>query len=342
MRHTSILTLCFLLGSCQEINPAANRQLPSAPAIDQTESPAEANILMAYAQLDDFIDICLGSIQCGLAKQEEDVLNLIRQSLQQEFSKPNQIQFESENARPGFFLQEGEIHIARTGEEVGSHVYFNRDLLYVEASDGSKHPLNMFRAIGLLVQKLGEHHRITDRTFLANLGGKVSQAVLLNTQNIKKGRYQRHLSMQVIDQWSQKANSVLLVHDGERTSNETDNLGNAYSCSEGEKVGLWVYNLHWSTGTPVDDQSWQQIVEGNVTVFCEIDADCIEPKVFGVKGRFEMSIDEQGRTLLTDNPTHWESVPGANGLGDPPPNFPAEVTCERKPNLKPVEEADET
>ena len=186
MRHTSILTLCFLLGSCQEINPAANRQLPSAPAIDQTESPAEANILMAYAQLDDFIDICLGSIQCGLAKQEEDVLNLIRQSLQQEFSKPNQIQFESENARPGFFLQEGEIHIARTGEEVGSHVYFNRDLLYVEASDGSKHPLNMFRAIGLLVQKLGEHHRITDRTFLANLGGKVSQAVLLNTQNIKK------------------------------------------------------------------------------------------------------------------------------------------------------------
>ncbi len=137
---------------------------------------AEKNIILTYQKLDQFIRICLASQSCKLSDKERELLNKIMTSLPSERAQKDQIRFESERANPNFFVRDGEVRIAVTGDSVGSPIYFNTDFLYTRGMSGTYEAISLADATTNLIHELGHHHgpNYGDHTELDALGTKVS------------------------------------------------------------------------------------------------------------------------------------------------------------------------
>jgi hypothetical protein len=138
---------------------------------------AEKNILFSYYNLKAYIEICLSSPTCKIGTWEKDLLTKILKSLPQEQNKKEQIKFVSEKERPGFFRLDGELKLAKTGDNVGSPIYINSDLLYTKNSHGDFKAFSISDAVALLVHELGHHHGVKNHFKLDLLGIKVSMSL---------------------------------------------------------------------------------------------------------------------------------------------------------------------
>jgi hypothetical protein len=207
---------------------------------------AEKNITFAYINLGGYIDICLASASCQLTAQELPVLQAIRGALNSEYLNQNQIIFSSETAQPGFFFLDGAIRVARTGNAVGSAIYYNRDLLYPVGPSGNITPFSVADAVGSLVHEMGHHHGIADHTFLDLLGSKVEKLMLGQTHSIDFGS-QTRFSVETID-FGGASISQLIVFDSEGVTNLTDRLKSALPIvcpSQMPRVTASITNIHW-------------------------------------------------------------------------------------------------
>jgi hypothetical protein len=145
---------------------------------------AEKNVMYAYLELATPIDLCLASSVCRVGADEQAALRAIRGSLAQEYASPGQVQFRSEKAAPGFFMVDGALRIAKTGDTVGSPIYVNLDLMYPVDAAGNVQPMSIALATCVLVHELGHHHGIKDHTWLDLVGSKVEALLLKTSQDV--------------------------------------------------------------------------------------------------------------------------------------------------------------
>ncbi len=135
---------------------------------------AEKNILYAYEKLDAYLQLCLSSNACKLTPEQGSLLLQIYRALPQERTA-KQLSFSSEKQNPGFFMIDGNVRVAKTGNDVGSPVYINSDLLYTKEGDGdSWDPVSIPEAVAILVHELGHHQGKHTHEELDLLGVRVS------------------------------------------------------------------------------------------------------------------------------------------------------------------------
>jgi len=138
---------------------------------------AEKNILFSYLNLKAYMEICLHSPTCKLNYWEKNLLQKILDNLPREQTGKEQIKFVSEKERSGFFMLDGDLKIAKTGDKIGSPIYINSDLLYTKNSEGDFKAFSMSDAVALLVHELGHHHEVKNHFKLDLLGIKVSMSL---------------------------------------------------------------------------------------------------------------------------------------------------------------------
>ncbi len=143
---------------------------------------AEKNILYALENLSQYVGLCLNSQTCKITESERDLLNKISLSLPAERQIKDLVQFVSEKAKPGTFVIDGEMKVAKTGGSIGSQIFFNRDLLYLKNAAGLTVPMSLTEAVSHLIHEFGHHHGEFNHNQLDLLGIKVS---LLLQQSIQ-------------------------------------------------------------------------------------------------------------------------------------------------------------
>lgn len=120
----------------------------------------EQNLTVAFLKLQVSIALCLTHSQCNLNKKERALLQEIERTLKNGKELVDQLVFKSEKQEPGFFVIDGVVKSARTGDDVGDPIYVNTDHLYTESKSGVLRPKNVVDDMGLLVFELAHHHGI--------------------------------------------------------------------------------------------------------------------------------------------------------------------------------------
>lgn len=134
---------------------------------------AEKNILYAYEKLDTYLQLCINSNACKLTTEQGGLLLQIYRALPRE-RQTKQIFFGSERNAPGSFMIDGNVRVARTGDEIGSPIYINADLLYTKGEGDSYDPVSIPEAVAILVHELGHHQGYHSHEELDLLGVRVS------------------------------------------------------------------------------------------------------------------------------------------------------------------------
>ena len=236
---------------------------------------AEKNVVFAYNNLDKYIALCVESDACRLTSEEKNLLSVIGRDLPGEGTADRLIAFKSGREEPGFFVIDGQIKIAKTGETVGSQIFVNLDLLYTKSPDGNIVPLPLSSAVAMLVHELGHHHGEKDHLKLDLLGSKVERMLLGHTQKIEMAPYHRDLFALAIDFDAKPSFSQLVFGDSTNLIDLSGRLAKELSCAmidpSYKLVGFYLYNLHWGYVEPTNSVSriWSQPVWGDVNLFCE-------------------------------------------------------------------------
>jgi hypothetical protein len=176
---------------------------------------AEQNIIYAYGNITTFIDICLDSNDCRLDDKEKDILKKIKANMHREYVQ-GQIVFKSERAEPGTFLLHGEPKIAKTWLYVEAPIYINKDLLYQTNTAGKVVPLDLSKAVAIMIHELGHHHNINDHTMLDLLGVKVSMAVGRDLEKARVLPGYQNLQATVITKMGTHTKPTVLLYVGDQ------------------------------------------------------------------------------------------------------------------------------
>jgi hypothetical protein len=226
---------------------------------------AEKNILYAYLNFDSYLDLCLRTRLCRLTSQESKLLGEIRESLPREKASPSQIVFRSEKVAPGFFLIQGQVRVARTGDEVGNPIYVNSDLLYTELDNHQFKAVDVPMAISILTHEFGHHHGAKDHQALDLLGSKLQSFFLLQSQRAElwNGQIVLHtFQFNVVTRDEDKddlrhVDQVVLSYRDALT-NLTPEILTKVHCldlktpTDTPVLGLRIYNLHEERGVQWD------------------------------------------------------------------------------------------
>lgn len=134
---------------------------------------AEKNVLYAYQKLGTYIQLCLGTPACKLNPTQQTLLSKIADVLPQE-QKTQQIIFASEKAAPGTFMIDGNVRVAKTGDDIGGPIYINVDMLYTKGDGDTYDPVTIPEAVAIIVHELGHHQGYHTHEELDLLGVRVS------------------------------------------------------------------------------------------------------------------------------------------------------------------------
>jgi hypothetical protein len=134
---------------------------------------AEKNVLYAYEKLDTYIQLCLSTNACKLSREQGSLLLQIYRALPLE-RHSKQLFFSSEKKTPGFFMIDGNVRVAKTGDAIGSPIYINSDLLYTKGYGDSYDPVTIPEAVAILIHEMGHHQGFHSHEELDLLGVRVS------------------------------------------------------------------------------------------------------------------------------------------------------------------------
>jgi hypothetical protein len=245
---------------------------------------AERTVLYAYSKIDSYIKLCLNSDTCKLKISEKDLLNKILAALPQEHASADQIRFASEKESPGTFLINGEIKAAKTGNKIGSPIYFNRDLLTSKSIHNIFEPISLSNAVSLLVHEMGHHHLSKfEEADLDLLGIKVS---LLLDQEINQTPVfpnNRNINAVIINDKVTTFYPEVLLYIGDDVYDITEKFKDALLCLKPislnplpdpenpmplkKPLKVTYYNIHWDTFAENNGQGVFQIL-GNLILDC--------------------------------------------------------------------------
>ena len=223
---------------------------------------AEKNVLYAYAKLESFIHLCLSSEACKLNEPQKQILQKIYANIPAEKKSVNQIIMASERQKPGSFMIDGNVRVAKTGSAVGSPIYINVDLLYTRNQDGDYEPVTVPEAVAILVHELGHHSGHYSHEELDLVSIKVSlflQKEFITTPMLP---WNSEISIAVYNPKLKTGYPLLILNVGDEIIDISEIYAEIVRCTflsipipivrapditllSNKPLGSTLYNLHW-------------------------------------------------------------------------------------------------
>lgn len=255
---------------------------------------AENYLTFALKNLSQSIDLCLAQSSCAKKTGDRDLLLKIKQSLPEEISKKI-LKFSSEKEKPGFFVINGYVRLAVTGDDVGDPIYYNLDLLYRKGEVF----MNYGQAIQSLIHELGHHHGNIDHDQLEILGADVRSVTEGNISDVAFLPYLNRSGFSGVatEAKSYTTNGLLALVFNEEMIDLTPQFTYLVKdCDPDptgmrpvEKSAIQFFNLHWKHDKDAF-MSGEKIMEGNVVLYCSHGISREYKKFYnfsmGVKARF--------------------------------------------------------
>jgi hypothetical protein len=146
---------------------------------------AKTRFTLGLNHVSRFVFTCLANPgECQLSDRESRLANAIYYGI---FRARSSIIFLSEREQPGTFQLDGQVRIAKTGNDVGDDIYVNTDLIVHDGIGGLPEAISFAQVFAVLVHELGHHHHnvltpIPTHEELDTLGNKVRAYVETNTK----------------------------------------------------------------------------------------------------------------------------------------------------------------
>jgi hypothetical protein len=244
----------------------------------------QLNFHFAYDSLDRYLEECLVSTDCTLQASEKKLMQKIYQSLSQEKETAQQLRFRSEQADPGFFNIEGEVKVAKTGNNIGDLIFINSDYISHVDEDGNYQPITVPQASALLLHELGHHqgigHTEPEEQLLNAVGSKVAMNLMGSYQRVEAGFVATNLVASDVNFHAKRRDPQLWVSDGIKMQSLTRAAREQLRCTDGHLVGFNVTNLHWhwplNLNLEVTKKFTLQVVGWGVG-FCAKDGNILRP-----------------------------------------------------------------
>jgi hypothetical protein len=250
---------------------------------------SEGNIAKSYLNLERYIDLCLNLPSCSLNKEEQALLSEIKTGLKGEYQNKKQLQFISERLNPGTFVIDGEMKIAKTGDEIGSVIMVNKDLLYHKNSrTGLTEGIGLEKAVQILVHEMGHHHGQKDHTLLDLLGAKVSMSLSKNMITAKLLAESEGVKAVVINGKSEEEFPQILIYVFDQIIDVTAKFKKVLKCkslglpipvnlptdiviSFSKPTGALFHNIYWDKykfGGMVKKNTGKLVLKGHLSKIC--------------------------------------------------------------------------
>ena len=151
---------------------------------------------------------------------------------------------------PRTFIIDGEVKIAKTGNDIGSPILLNLDLLYMKNEEGFFVPMTTPEATAVLIHELGHHHGIQSHSELDLLGTRVSTVLQQKIYTTPLLPWDQELSLVVINDGITGKFPEMFLYVGESVLNLTKEYENVVKCSvfslpipiEGFQTGILAEN----------------------------------------------------------------------------------------------------
>jgi hypothetical protein len=225
---------------------------------------AEKNLLFAYANLSSFIELCQETPSvCKIDSAVAFILlNDIKLSLT-EGHETAELIFDSELQNPGMFMIDGKVRVAKTGDQQGSPIYINSDLIYAQDAQGQYTAMDIPMAASVLIHELGHHFKIQDHGLLDRVGTIIQLFLMHKTQKIGWNpmdpmRADAYQATTIGLGGQPNTFDPLLISDSHGLTNLTDLLKSKISCDEYPNAvlsGFVIKNLHWGWGGSADQST---------------------------------------------------------------------------------------
>ncbi len=245
---------------------------------------AEKNILYAYTNMSNYLKICLDSSTCNLSSFEKDVVIKIFKSLKNEYMTKDQIIFVSEKEHPGTFILNGEMKIAKTGDDIGDHIYINTDLLYTKNSNNFYDAINLAQSVSILIHEFGHHHISSydyDNlcTKLDLLGNKISMLLNKYISSSKLLPFSNDIMVMVFNEKTKNSFPQILIYVFNEVIDASAEFKDVLRCpyltlpwigrdisinSKKKPLGTTFHNIYWEV-----KKSRKLTIIGHLYNFCD-------------------------------------------------------------------------
>ncbi|MEQ1879274.1 MAG: hypothetical protein ABL958_21745, partial [Bdellovibrionia bacterium] len=244
-------------------------------------------IVYAFTELPRFADLCLNSEACNLTADERELLTKIKTSHEQEKAVKEPLKFLSEKKQPGFFIIDGQVKIAKTGNNVGDTIYFNTDLLYPKNSLGQIEAFSIADGLAHLLHELGHHQGSKSHTELDLLGVKVSMILNRYIQTTPLLPHSQEVSAVAINDRSGRGFPQILLYVFGEVINISEDFEKTVKCSKvtvpissdaaddlklgaTKPLGTIFHNVHWTEFKLKSDEG-DFAIKGNLSNYCRTD-----------------------------------------------------------------------
>lgn len=277
---------------------------------------AEKNILYAYQKIDTYIKLCLNSNFCKIDKNQRLILEQIKNGIMQERQNPEQLQFVSEKLKPGFFIIDGEVKVAKTGRQIGSPIFVNLDLLYTKNEMGYYIPTSLSESVAILVHELGHHYGSYTHNELDLLAVRVALMLQHKTYNTPMLPWSEQVSATVINPSVDSSYPDILIYVGDQVIDISTLFYEAVFCpklflplpifsdiplSTKKPVGSLVHNVHWNK-LAAEATNAVLSISANLSHQCKDSSDkSIRSQDFLIKINFTVNLGTDGKWTLENN-----------------------------------------
>ncbi len=277
---------------------------------------AEKNILQAYQKLENYIRLCLSSNFCKIDNQQRTILEKIIGGLEQEKQQEGQIQFASEKARPGFFIIDGEVKVAKTGDGIGSLIFVNSDLLYTKNEMGYYIPLSISEAVAILVHELGHHYGAFSHTDLDLTGVRVALMLQHKTYNTPLLPWTEQISATIINPDVDTSYPDILIYIEDQVFDISQQFKDTVFCpkffipipflpdiplSTKKPVSTLAHNVHWSK-LSTDGRTALLSIRADLAHKCkDSDDKSVRSQDFLIQIDFSLTMGANGKWTLDNN-----------------------------------------
>ncbi len=276
---------------------------------------AEKNILFAYENVERYARLCLDFVSCRLTNAERVILADIVDAMKQERRVRDQVGFVSEKRRPGFFILDGEMKVAKTGSRIGSPIYINSDMIYAKNQFGVVQPMSIPSALAVLIHELGHHVSRASHEALDLLGVKVSLFVQNRIQSTPVLPWDETISATIVQPSEMKSFPQILLNVGEEVLDLSKAFHDSVFCPKltipililpfpdlqfgnERPEGTLFHNVHWEKSER-EGVAGSYTILGNLTHVCP--AEDHQPagvNSFQMRIFFQTTTDRKGKPKL--------------------------------------------
>lgn len=275
---------------------------------------AEKNFLLALHSLENYSKVCLELDACRLSQDEKKTLHDIIRAVPIEKLTKNFLQFVSGAKKPGFFVIDGELKVAKTGDRVGSPIFINTDLIYFRNHFGSTEAVSIPVALGILLHELGHHITAQSHAQLDSMGVKVASFLQNRIQTTPVLPWTQKIMATIVQSPNAKSFPQILLNVGDSVVDISRRFEAALNCPKfvvpipvlpfpdlqfgtEKPVGSVFHNVHWEKASK-ESQSGRFVILGSVSNSCRSERHLIAVNSFVVRIYFTVAQGRHGRVEL--------------------------------------------